>query len=886
MNFEEIYRSKNSNIVKDFVDNDLIAFFIDINTVITKDIEGWQEEYIFKNEDKYYGASKEERKAIFDKPILEEAYYNECCVDKVVDLECLDLAALTKLLQFRLLKTRGYNQKYIQQIISKKGDPQTFIEFCIYVRKTFRNDSAHASRYTRNIMNNNDDALHKMLEKLSEELEKVSCDLKKYLIRGSKVKSVFDDFINGRLKLILDAYYMAKIGKDITYEDDLDRDIDYTELMTYNIIVDHTVFLQQSSYEAIRMLVDEGKEIFAEQTILMKLQSEQVQARTEKLYNDIKAIIVNLERWANKEKHAPKLILLENANVIEQLAKVDDTIRCCVLTMDSNFANKVWALNKANVIVLKVKTQKSFEVYKREAKKFVVDISSGSGDVILEEKINDTNADLYEESYINKKYSVDVEEQNNYRFDNENIPGKDMMVFVGEPQKGRSNTLGKLVGEGGEGDIYEFKEDGTSYAKIYKKNQLTPMKAKKIEAMVARKDEFPDNICWPQEILYNSSYKDVKVIVGYSMKKAAYKKENGTLGTIEEVIKRIIIGEYQWERKDLVRICYKCSLLFENLHSKNIWMGDVNPRNIMVDEDKEVYFIDTDNYQLSEDFKCIGGTIEFTSPEILEQMKEDDLSYASICRTPIDEYYALAVLYFYILFLTDFPYNINSNVNVKESILNQRFKVLEGRDSKRNYIWPNLTKKIQDMFTDNFTKRERYSDDKWTEAFNNMLEMKEIAKKVDDENNAYCSEENDVDNTYERKLSNEIFPYSYIKNQHETWESVKCKLCYKNYELAREIGTELKDEEKECPRCKEIRKLIQKRIYKVVCSKCKELWTINEWDIDGRDIDKLCCPDCDDEFKYSKKKDFKGKEHDREEYKKKIEKEMSYALKYYKKGMK
>ncbi|MBO5389682.1 MAG: hypothetical protein J6A59_16425, partial [Lachnospiraceae bacterium] len=460
-------------------------------------------------------------------------------------------------------------------------------------------------------------------------------------------------------------------------------------------------------------------------------------------------------------------------------------------------------------------------------------------------------------------------EKNVDKYKNIKIPAKGWggwKVYVGTPEQGCQDKLSRsAVSDGGEGWIYEYESNGAEYAKMYKPGQLTQFRVDKIEAMVEYKDDIPSEVCWPQDILCHQRYENDKVIIGYSMPKAE-KEGKKTLGTIRQVLMRIVKGEYQWERKDLVQICYNCSILFGKLHKKNILMGDVNPDNILVDEDKGVYFIDTDSYQFGQ-YNCPVGTIEFSSPELLENMDKNHLGYADISRTKEDEYFAVAVLYFFILFLSEFPYSIDANTSAKDCILRHWFRFEKGKEIKRNYIWKNLTTKLQQMFRDTFVDGKRYSDDAWIRAFNNMLQMKDY-----------------VSDTYVRELSNEIFPYSAVEKEGEAWQELTCRLCRKSYKVARVPEATLGPEEKYCPNCKEIKKMAQKRIYKLTCPKCKELWTINEWDIDGRDTSTICCPDCDDSFYYSKKAELGEKGISQDEFKERIERQMSFAMKMSREG--
>lgn len=868
-----MYRTENNNIIKDICDIKLTKLFYDIVMSITEDIGGWQKEYIFKDDDRIHTTANSNKGHAI---LMEKKIWKEATKNKKIDLKELDLAAFLKLLDKRLFNSEDYC--YSKKIIKSNIKPESFIEIINFISNDFRKINAHTSISNHEKIAINNKRIHNKLEQMKTKLEKVCDDCYNYLRKGLDVKNILSNFIEKSLVPMIDAYYMAKIGDDISY--DIVRDINTKDLATYNVIVDHTVLLQKDGFFAIGTLVEDGKCIFAEQTMLDKLKKIQMQGETSDK-DKVKEIIEKLVVWIDDNDKKPKLILLKNANVIDKLSEAIEA-KWCVLTLDVALANDIWNLQKKNVIVLKPKKRATFEIFEKDVDstfdnqntndRFKVEVVLGNKETSLDETIHMVQTACEDDEVNDIAKDIRFKEyEEDYKFDNENIPEKGMRVYFGVPVDSGSYKLSKCVSEGGEGKIYEYDDDETSYAKIYKKSQLTPLKARKIEAMVARKEDFANtNICMPQDVLCHPRYRENKIIVGYSMKKAS-REGKRTLGTIRQVVMSIVKGEKEyskWERKDLVLICYNCSLLFETLHKKDFWMGDVNPDNIMVDEDKKVYFIDTDSYQFDE-FSCPVGTVEFSSPELLKKMDEDKLSYDDVKRTPDDEFFALAVLYFYILFLSEFPYNINTDMGAKECILKHNFRFKKekknGKEIKRNYIWKNLTEELKNMFFCNFAETKRYTDAEWTKAFNNMLRMSD----------------NIPGTTYVRELSNEIFPYSAIENVGEVWETRECTSCYKEFKIARMVEEPVKSHEKECPACKEIKKLLQKRIYKLVCPKCKELWTVNEWDIDGKDIDKLYCPDCDDKFYFSRKAEFEEKEAEGV-FNENIERQMSFALRKYK----
>lgn len=63
--------------------------------------------------------------------------------------------------------------------------------------------------------------------------------------------------------------------------------------------------------------------------------------------------------------------------------------------------------------------------------------------------------------------------------------------------------LGKALGQGGEGTIYETSREGL-VAKIYFARQLDVQRQEKLRQMVLQDPQIP-GLCWPQALLYNTA---------------------------------------------------------------------------------------------------------------------------------------------------------------------------------------------------------------------------------------------------------------------------------------------------------------------------------------------------------------------------------------------
>lgn len=314
--------------------------------------------------------------------------------------------------------------------------------------------------------------------------------------------------------------------------------------------------------------------------------------------------------------------------------------------------------------------------------------------------------------------------------------------------------LESKVAAGGEGIIYTT---NTPYvAKIYKKENNTKRKYEKIKLMLSKKIEC-EGVCYPVAALYNSN----KEFVGYMMPKAKGKELQKSI-----FIKPLFLKNFpNWKKRDTVELCITILEKIKYLHDRNIVMGDINPANILIVSPKEVYFVDTDSYQVG-DFPCPVGTNNYTAPEIQRKHFSDFL------RTMGNENFAVATLLFMIMLPGKPPYSQQGGEDPINNIIKMDFSYPFGDSSNKKtpdgpwrYIWSHLTYDLKKAFYNTFRKGGDYSTedtrltaDEWLSIFTYYLELLDSGKfgKQD-------------------KMSEELFPTRHKKNPKV--EYITCKLC-------------------------------------------------------------------------------------------------------------
>ncbi|MGN1119517.1 MAG: CFI-box-CTERM domain-containing protein, partial [Oscillospiraceae bacterium] len=278
----------------------------------------------------------------------------------------------------------------------------------------------------------------------------------------------------------------------------------------------------------------------------------------------------------------------------------------------------------------------------------------------------------------------------------------------------------------------------------------------KIMLMLSKRIDCP-GICYPVAEIYNSS----KEFVGFLMPSAKGKELQRSI-----FIKPCFLKQFPgWKKRDTVRLCVTILEKIKYLHDRNIIMGDINPANILVVSPDEVYFVDTDSYQV-EGFPCPVGTINYTAPEI--QRKD----FGTFLRSFGNENFAVATLLFMIMLPGKPPYSQQGGEDQATNIIKMDFSYPFGDNSNKKtpdgpwrFIWSHLTYDIKEAFYTTFrkgeehsTEKSRLSVDEWLSLFKYYLELLESGKYGEQD-----------------EMSEELFPTRHKKHNSLTY--TKCSIC-------------------------------------------------------------------------------------------------------------
>jgi len=292
------------------------------------------------------------------------------------------------------------------------------------------------------------------------------------------------------------------------------------------------------------------------------------------------------------------------------------------------------------------------------------------------------------------------------------IPGEGEEVLIESPLGSGTLFLGAPLGEGGEGTV--FPVGGGWVVKIFDREHITQHRKEKVSLLVSRGFRHP-GICFPQALVTNRAGQ----FVGYLMPEAKGREFQRTIFNP----RRFKQAYPDWKKTDLVDVCISFLEKVAYLHTRNIVLGDINPKNLMVDAGKEVWIIDADSWQL-EGYPCPVGTPMFTAPSALGKPYSDSL------RTMEEERFAVATMLFMILITGQFPYaRAGSDGDIVRLIQEGNFAFQYRENSNRDqpdgnwkYMWSHLQPGIKGLFWNTFHRDgDRYgrrpSAEEWLRAF-------------------------------------------------------------------------------------------------------------------------------------------------------------------------
>jgi len=207
-------------------------------------------------------------------------------------------------------------------------------------------------------------------------------------------------------------------------------------------------------------------------------------------------------------------------------------------------------------------------------------------------------------------------------------------------------VLGKELGKGGEGAVYEIANRPDVVAKIYHK-PVDVEKAEKIEAQASMKaNGLLSLTAWPLELLRTAGNEPC----GFVMPKISGYKDIHTLYNPRS--RKLEFPSADW--RFLVRSSVNVAKAFAEIHTSGCVIGDVNHGGITVSDKATVRLIDCDSFQVSVGgrlFLCEVGVPTFTAPEL-----QNKKTFRGVVRTTNHDNFGLGVMIFQLLLMGRHPF--------------------------------------------------------------------------------------------------------------------------------------------------------------------------------------------------------------------------------------
>lgn len=248
--------------------------------------------------------------------------------------------------------------------------------------------------------------------------------------------------------------------------------------------------------------------------------------------------------------------------------------------------------------------------------------------------------------------------------------------------KGAAVDIGRELGRGGEGSVFDVPSLGSQVAKLYHK-QADAKKQAKLTFMAATADQqLLSYLAWPQETLHASRGGPV---TGFLMPKVAGKEPIHMV--YSPAHRRQDHPKAAWDF--LLFVARNIAACFETVHKHGHVIGDVNQNSVMVGKDSKVILIDSDSFQVNARgtmHLCEVGVSHFTPPEL-----QSLSSFDGFTRTTNHDNFGLALLIFHVLFGGRHPYSgvpLKSGVGDALETDIKNFRYAYARDSQSRGIGP------------------------------------------------------------------------------------------------------------------------------------------------------------------------------------------------------
>lgn len=243
---------------------------------------------------------------------------------------------------------------------------------------------------------------------------------------------------------------------------------------------------------------------------------------------------------------------------------------------------------------------------------------------------------------------------------------------------GRACELGKELGRGGEGAVFEIRGQPDLVAKLYSK-PISVSKQQKLVALIQHGGaKLSKAAAWPLSTIDTPR----RGTVGFVMPNLSAFRPLHLL--YSPTSRKQHFPEADWSF--LVHTARNLAACFATIHEAGIVIGDVNENLAFVDPKSGIVrMVDCDSFQVSHNgtvYRCEVGVPNFTPPEL-----HFSNAFTAHDRTPQHDAFGLAVLIFHLLFFGRHPYagvpTSNEDLPIEKAIPGHHFAYRDDRRSTK-----------------------------------------------------------------------------------------------------------------------------------------------------------------------------------------------------------
>jgi DNA-binding helix-hairpin-helix protein with protein kinase domain len=226
--------------------------------------------------------------------------------------------------------------------------------------------------------------------------------------------------------------------------------------------------------------------------------------------------------------------------------------------------------------------------------------------------------------------------------------------------------LGKTIGKGGEGQIFQLDSDHPFAVKLYTDGKAVDRRDK-INAMISDKlYERTPFVAFPIEAVTSKG-----AFAGFTMRQAIGAKPLHQLCTPGDRKTEFPAANFRF----LIRVALNFARAVASLNELGAVIGDINESVALIDQKGMITIIDSDSFQYRRSgqlYRCIVGKAEYTPPELQGQ------SFGKVDRTVNHDAFGLAVIIFELLFMGRHPFagtykGIGDQLSISKAIQEGRF---------------------------------------------------------------------------------------------------------------------------------------------------------------------------------------------------------------------